>query len=261
MRALTERAYFVLCLASGRLLRSARYSTVRIVDQLGERHVRKRRRLYAPLLVWIGGVLVKVLDTGVRVLPQRDWEARERLLYSRLHAGAVRVEGGGTLLLPWLPGKTLASLLESPVADAADRRKAMELAVIALAELHRAGFTHGDAMAENVMIDLEGDAAYWFDFENEHDPNRPLAWRRADDLRALLVTCVVRTHPADPAETLRLILDTYGDEGVTPLLADSFTSVTRRPLAFHLGQAAVSYRQFTAIGLLLSDRRRSVRDG
>ena len=46
----------------------------RIVDQDGERQVRKRRLFYAPLLVWMGGPLVRILDTGGRVLPQRDWE-------------------------------------------------------------------------------------------------------------------------------------------------------------------------------------------
>ena len=57
------------------------------------------------------------------------------------------------------------------------------------------GFTHGDAMAENVMVDLEAGVAHWFDFETIHDSRRPMAWRRADDVRALLVTCLVRTVP------------------------------------------------------------------
>ena len=44
--------------------------------------------------------------------------------------------------------------------------------------------THADAMAENVLIDLEGGVAHWFDFETVHDTGRPLVWRRADDVRA-----------------------------------------------------------------------------
>src|SRR5688572_31720171 len=46
-----ERAYFVLCRALGWLLRSAKYSNVRIVRQQGAIQVRKRRRSYAPLPV------------------------------------------------------------------------------------------------------------------------------------------------------------------------------------------------------------------
>ncbi|MCH7917983.1 MAG: hypothetical protein IIC50_08345 [Planctomycetes bacterium] len=64
---------------------------------------------------------------------------------------------------------------------------------------------------------IEAGVAHWFDFETLHDLRRPLAWRRADDVRALLVTCLVRTVPEELAETLQLILDVYPDEGVTRL--------------------------------------------
>ncbi len=81
-----------------------------------------------------------------------------------------------------------------------------------------------------------------------------MVWRRADDVRALLATCLLRTAPEKLAETLRLILDVYADEGVTRLLATSFTSVLRRPLTFHLGQAGLSFRYFREIARLLRER-------
>ena len=132
--------------------------------------------------------------------------------------------------------------------------EAIERAVVALAEFHRLGFTHGDAMAENVLVDLEAGVAHWFDFETIHDSSRPMAWRRADDVRALLVTCLVRTVPEKRAGTLQLILDVYADEGVTRLLATSFTSVLRRPLTFHLAQAGLSFQCFREIARLLRER-------
>ena len=134
------------------------------------------------------------------------------------------------------------------------RKTAIERAVILLAEFHHLGFTHGDAMAENVLIDLETGAAHWFDFETIHDSSRPMAWRRADDVRALAVTCLVRTAPEKRAETLQLILDVYADEGVTHLLASSFTSAWRRPLTFHLAQAGLSFQCFREIARLLRER-------
>ena len=206
---------FVLCLALGRLLRSGRYSKARIVYQDGERQVRKHRFFYAPLLVWMGGPLVRILDTGVRVLPQRDWEERERRIYRSLRGTSIRIDADGMLVLPCLAGETLATLLEDPELEESVRKRAIERAVVALAEFHRLGFTHGDAMAENVLVDLEAGVAHWFDFETIHDSSRPMAWRRADDVRALLVTCLVRTVPEKLAETLQLILDVYADEGVT----------------------------------------------
>jgi serine/threonine protein kinase len=251
VRTLAARAYFLLCLALGRLLRAGRYSKTRIVHRDGELQVRKYRRFYAPLLVWIGGPLVRLLDTGVRVLPQPDWEERERLIYRSVRGTSIRIEADGTLVLPWLAGETLATLLEDPELPESDRKRAIEMAVVALAEFHTQGFTHGDAMAENVLVDLEAGVAHWFDFETIHDSNRPLAWRRADDLRALLATCLVRTGPGELAGTVQLILDAYGDEEVTRLLAASFTSVWRRPLTFHLGQAGLSFRYFRAIARLL----------
>ena len=258
-RALASRAYFALCLASGRMLRSVRYSTVRTVHQDNHGLVRKRRRFYAPLLIWMSGLLVRILDAGVRVLPQRDWEQRERRIYQRLHGASIRVDAGGMLVLPLLAGHTLATLLEDPELEESIRKKAIEHAVIALADFHRLGFTHGDAMAENVLVDLEAGVAHWFDFETIHEAGRPLAWRRADDLRALLVTCLVRTASENRAEALALILDVYADEHVTRVLATSFTSVWQRSLPLHLLQAPLSFQYFCEVGRLLRDGSREPR--
>lgn len=249
------RAYFALCSTLGLLLRSAKYSKVCIVD----REVRKRRSFYAPLLIAMGKPLMRILDTGVRVLPQREWEERERQLYLSLRNTSIRIDADGTLVLPGLAGHTLAALLEDPSLQDPIRKRAIELATVALAGFHRLGFTHGDAMAENVLIDLEAEVAHWFDFETLHDSSRPLAWRRADDVRALLVTCLIRTIPGKRPETLQLILDVYADEGVTRHLAASFTSVVRRSLAFHLAQAALSFQDFREISRLLYENSREPR--
>lgn len=257
MTQLPDRACFVLCRALGRLLRFAKYSKTRIVCQNGAVQVRKGRFFYAPLLVWTSGPLVRLLDTGVRVLPRLAWEEREQRVYQGLYGTSIRIDAGGTLVLPCLAGSTLAALLENPALEETIRKTAIERAVVALGEFHRLGFTHGDAMAGNVMVDLERGAAHWFDFETLHESSRPIAWRRADDVRALLVTCLVRTDPEKLADTLQLILDVYEDEGVTRLLATSFNSVWRRPLTFHLAQAGLSFECFREIGRLLTERSRS----
>ena len=262
---MAERVYFFLCSALGWSLRSARYSKVRFVHREGHRQVRKYRVFYAPLLVGLGAGLMRMLNTGVRILPQRDWEARERLVYWRLHGTSIRVDADGTLVLPCLPGETLAAVLHDPELNESVRKEAIEMAVGALAGFHRLGLTHGDAMAENVLVDLEAGVAHWFDFESVHDRRRPVDWQRADDVRALLVTCLLRTGPERVAETLELILDVYEDssrrscdaakaEEVTRLLATSFNSVWRRPLAFHLGQAGLSFQCFREIARLLKER-------
>lgn len=246
--------YFLIARAFGRLLRSATYSKARIVHQDGERRVRKHRAFYAPLLVGMGGALVRILGTGVRILPQREWVERERNVYGMLYGSDIRVADDGALVLPCLAGKTLAELLEDPVVEASVRTRAIQLATAALADLHAHGLTHGDAMAENVMVDIDTGVARWFDFETLHDPSRPMAWRRADDLRALLATCLVRIVPEKHPETLGLILEVYRDDGLARLLAMNFTAVVRRPLPFHLGQAALAFESFREIGRLLRVR-------
>ena len=253
MRERAERAYFVLCLVLGRLLRSAKYSKVLIASRDGGLQVRKHRLFYAPLLVCLGGPLTRILNTGVSVLRQRDWEEREREVYRRLSGRSIRTDADGTFVLPCLAGKTLATLLKDPELEESLRKRAIELAVVALTEFHQLGFTHGDAMAENVLVDVEAGVAHWFDFETIHDSSWPMAWRRADDVRALLVTCVVRTSPEKRAEILQLILDAYADDGVTSLLATSFSSVWRRPLTFHLAQAGLSFQCFQEIGRWLKN--------
>jgi hypothetical protein len=255
VRELAERAYFSVCLTLGRLLRAGKYSKTRIVHEDAGVEVRKHRVFYAPALVWCGGSLVRILNTGMRVLPQREWEERECQVYDTVYGTSIRIDIDGTLVLPHLAGETLAALLEEPALGDVARERAIELAAAALADLHSRGFTHGDAMAENVMVDVERGAARWFDFETVHDPGRPLDWRRADDVRALLATCLVRTCPEQYAETVQLILDVYGDEAVTRLLASSFASVWRRVLAFHLGQAGLSLATFREIARLLRERR------
>jgi tRNA A-37 threonylcarbamoyl transferase component Bud32 len=251
VRELVERAWFHLCRVLGRLLRSARYARARVVRQDGMLLVRKRRASYAPVVVWLGGPLMAMLDTGVRVLPQRAWEERERRLYRQLRGTPVRVEADGALLLPFLAGRTLAILLDDRALEEPVRRRAIVLAVVALAGLHHEGFTHGDAMAENVMVDLAADVAHWFDFETMHDARRPAAWRRADDMRALLATCLLRTAAGRVDDTVRLVVDTYADDVVTRLVAASFASVRRRPLVFHLGQAPLSLARFREIARAL----------
>ena len=204
--------------------------------------------------MWLGDPLVRILDTGVRVLPQADWVAREARIHNLLRGTSIGIDADGTLVLPYLAGKTLATLLDDPALEESVRRKAIEMAVHALVELHRLGLTHGDAMAENVMVDLVVGAAHWFDFETVHESSRPVVWRRADDVRALLSTCLVRTVPGKRRETVQLILDVYADEKVASLLAANFASVLQRPLMFHLAQAGLSFQCFQEIGRLLRER-------
>ena len=251
MRHLAERIYFAACLASGRMLRAARYSRVRFA---GDDYVRKRRLFYAPLLVSMGARLLEILDAGVRILPRREWAERERRIYETLYGASIRTDVNGILVLPLLSGRTLAALLQNPRLDAPARKKAIELAVLALVEFHQRGFTHGDAIADNVLVDLDSGVARWFDFETVHESSRHAVWRQADDLRALLATTLLRIDPGQHAATLGVIVDLYGNREVTRVLISMFTSAWRRPLTFRLAQAPLSFQCFREVARLLEAR-------
>jgi hypothetical protein len=106
-------------------------------------------------------------------------------------------------------------------------------------------------MVSNVMIDIESNRARWFDFENVHDERRSISWRRADDVRALLASCLAVTDASRHAELAQCILDVYGDLNVIQLVRGLLGSTIQRSLPFHLGQAPLSYRAYSAIGRTL----------
>ncbi|HEX6693475.1 MAG TPA: hypothetical protein VF035_02110 [Longimicrobiales bacterium] len=254
MPALAERAWFGICLLAGTLLRSARYARTEVVSCDGERVVHKQRRFYAPVLIGLGNPLGRLLGTGVRVLPQRQWAKRERELMDALYGARVHWENNQSMTLPFLRGITLAALLESADTAESERRRGILMATAALAHLHGSGYTHADAMAENVMIDLDGGAARWFDFETVHDPSRPVDWRRADDLRALIATCMLRTKATDRGSVLRDILDAYPYSGPVEYVMNAFATALQRSLPLHLGQAPLPLDTFREIHSLLRDR-------
>jgi hypothetical protein len=81
---------------------------------------------------------------------------------------------------------------------------------------------------------------------------RVARWRRAGPT----TTCLLRTTQAELPGTLALILDVYGDDTVTRFVAARFTSASRRPLLFHLGQAELSFHYFRETARLLRARLR-----
>ena len=247
MREIAGQLYFGAGKALGWLLRSSRYSETVVNDREEPIAVHKRRRWYAPLLVAMGIPLVKLLNTGVKVLPWREWVNLEQTRYRDLYGSAILTERDGTLVLPYLNGRTLADLLEDQGVDHTLKEKGIALATIALVDLHSRRITHADAMAENVLIDVETNTARWFDFETVHDTSRSVMWRRADDVRALIATCVIRTGPEDLDATVRIIVEAYADRDVIELVRESFSSPSRRSLPFHLGQASLSRQQFRQI--------------
>lgn len=88
---------------------------------------------------------------------------REARRLARLHAAGVPVppplargvlpDGDRILVLPWIDGASLATVLAQPPAG---RRRALEALGRAVARLHAAGLVHGDLHADNLLF-ADGD--------------------------------------------------------------------------------------------------------
>ena len=243
--------YYHVAMAIGAAMRNAKYSIVSVEDDGATIKVRKVRAWYAPALIAAHATLMKVLNAGVRVLPNRRWAAHEQYMFARLYNMQVRTGAAGVLVVPRIEGRTLSSLLaDEEVADD-NRMRALALAVASLAYLHQRGFTHGDAMADNVMVSLAAGIARWFDFENMHDSKRSKTWRQADDLRALVDTVMVRCPVHLRGNALQVIIYGYPDVQVMRQMRSVNRSIWQRALPVHLGQAPLAFVDWHEVATMI----------
>ena len=113
MRELAERAYFLLCLALGRLLRSGRYrrlgSSTRTASVRCESAACSTRPFWSGWVVrWSGSWILAAGPSPAGLGGTGAPDLRS------LYDASIRIDADGTLVLPWLAGETLATLLEDP---------------------------------------------------------------------------------------------------------------------------------------------------
>ncbi len=209
--------------------------------------IAKRRRWFGPLLIGPGNLYLRLLGSGVRVLPRAEWRARERALYRRLHGIELETGPRGWLILPRWPGVVLADHARSRLDPAPARLRGLGAACRALWDLHRVELpradggcerlSHGDATIRNVVFDPGTGEARWFDFDTAHDPGLAPAWRHGDDLRALVYSAVESFADVPVALLLGTVQDAYADPGPWKQLRDRLArgALHRSPL--HLAQA------------------------
>ncbi len=220
----------------------------------------RARTWYAAWLIPPGNWYLSWLSTGVSMLPTSlwlDWECR---MYAELSPLLAQRAGRRQLLLPRIPGETLAAILSAPTQELSRKIQAVRLAAAALIETHRHNvpwpdgisrpFSHGDATARNVLCDVTGGRATWIDFETLHDPCRTVAWRQADDLRAL-VWSAAESIGSDAFEALcAAILDVVSDTAVLRELAH--VAASGRPNVYHLAQGTLSLSQHRRLCSILA---------
>jgi len=211
-------------------------------------------------MIAAGNAVLDDLDVGVRFLEDDAWRRWEQDAYRALGVIGVR-EGRTGLVIPAFAGVELAEYLGR--ADVSDdtKQRAAQTSLRSLRAAHLTKlvwpdgvvrtFSHGDATVRNVIYDVIENRAQWIDFESLHDPKYDKIFRRADDLRAWLVSAWESWPDRDALADA--IVNGYSDAPVITALA---AELDRRgdDNLYHLAQGRMNARQRAEAAMALRRR-------
>lgn len=230
--------------AGVRLLRRVKTCRTERVLQDGTDFYSRRRVWWMDWLLPLSNWALRGTRPKVLMLPTGPWQRREVQMHGRLNRVAVLMRPRG-MLVPAFAGQSLDGWLKSGRVSREDKLRALRLGMVALWTAHQQGvptphgvdrpFTHGDATCGNVVVALEEARAAWIDFETMHEEADCLSVRRADDLRALLLSALELLEPGSFPAVWRLVRDSYPDPEVMAALAAALR-LRSRPM-YHWAQA------------------------
>lgn len=218
--------------------------------------IRKTRRRGTRGLIGLGNLYLRFHGVGVEVLADEEWLRWEQAI--RLAASAmpaqpehipvsplVQIDGRG-LISPHLPGKCLHLLLADRSLPVTDALHMLGLAVQSLRRLHQIQIdwgdghpqplSHGDATAENVIVDSAAGEAPWIDFDTRHQPRLNVNDRHADDVRALLVSAALHLPASAFPALVSQVVNSYPVPAVLNSLKDRWLRTIRNPDPYRLAQ-------------------------
>ena len=253
--------------AVGLLLRHVKTCRTRPHRKEGKAKFTRARPWYGACLIPPANWYLRWLSTGVSILPTRQWLDWECRLHAELSGLIAHRAGRRHLLLPQIEGEVLAAILSSPAKDVQHKDRALRLAAAALVQAHQHSvlcpdgafrpFSHGDATARNVICEVGGGRATWIDFETIHDPRHTVAWRQADDLRALIWSAAETTGADAYGAICHAILDSVSDAAILSELGR--VAASGWPNVYHFAQGSLSLVQHrrlcNVLALALAERR------
>jgi hypothetical protein len=223
--------------------------------------VRKSRRRMGPAITF-ANLYLKVQGAGVEILPTRKWLLWESAVWAAMNNDVkcpeektsdriipcIRSKG---LVIPRLPGAPLGRIVAHKSIPFDVKLQCFGWALQSLLDLH--GLTadwgdglvqlisHGDATAENVIIDQSQGMATWIDFDTRHWKHLPAIERHADDLRALTfstASCLARSEYSMLSARIR---NSYRNHDVIQCFKSRLLVDWHWPNPFHLAQAPLSH--------------------
>jgi serine/threonine protein kinase len=218
---MTPKAILALRHACCRIIATA-FSLIRLhhIDflSIGETPVvRKRRRWYAKWMILCGNRFLKETHDGVVVLPTTDWIQWERTVDHAMRRGLILPESSNfcCLVFRQIPGNSLRQVLCNKRISPEQQFRAIRWSLVALRALHQTALcpgrncfqsiSHGDATANNVIVDCKNSSATWIDFDMRHQPTMPDLDRQTDDLRAFVFSVAAFLPAASYAQLTQLI--------------------------------------------------------
>jgi hypothetical protein len=244
----------------GVMLSMVRLHRVDFLSTGGGDFVRKRRNLLARWLIPPGNLFLTITGSPVVVLPLTRWLAWERAVETStrryLVAPDTDAKGSG-LLCRRVPGFSLRQLLADGSFSAEQKCDAIRWSLASLRMLHdhvadwgqgiRQSISHGDATANNVIVDVRTRTACWIDFDTRHQPHVAEADRRTDDLRSLIYSAAVHWPPARFPELAALLTAAPWDDATVQHFRQRLAKEWIQLTVAQLAQAPLQWSTATAL--------------
>lgn len=262
------RSHFARIRHEGRRLLGVMLSMIRLhriefVSIDGVEAVRKRRRLFAHLIISPGNLFLRITGSPMIVLPLSRWLEWEQVIETSTQRNLVLsvstdpIGKGTSLLSRRVSGISLRQVLADSDSSPQQKFNAIRWALASLRLLHqnvadwghgiRQSISHGDATANNVIVDLNKGAACWIDFDTRHQPNVSEADRRTDDLRSLIYSAAVSLPSSCFPELADILVAAQFDDATVQHFGQRLTIEWSHLTAAQLAQAPLRWSAATAL--------------
>lgn len=244
----------------GMLLSLIRLHRVQFTSRGGVEFVHKRRTLSAQLIIPLGNLFLKITGSPIVVLPLDRWLEWERAVETATRRNLVSMDlvaKGTGLLCRRIPGTSLTRVLADGDRSLEQKVDAISWSLASLRMLHtnvadwghgiHQSISHGDATANNVIVDINTRTACWIDFDTRHQPNVPELDRRTDDLRCLIYSAAVHLPSASFPGLADILIAAQFDEAIVRYFRQRLANKWIHLTAAQLAQAPLRWSAAMAL--------------
>ena len=257
------------------LLARTELHRVESLDTANGKILLKTRRRASHIAVSTGNLYLRMQRAGVEVLTTDEWLRWELAVWTAKNSSAMDeyhktiqpevnpcIRSNG-LMIPRSPGEPLSHILADDTRPIGSRLQCVGWALQSLEHVHALNadwgndlvqpISHGDATAENVIIDTPNRSACWIDFDTRHRPSLRAIERQADDLRALVFSTAFHLPQSQYQQLSVRLRDSYNRREAIEHFRNGLSN-WHRPNTFQLAQAPLRFASARALrDILVAD--------